>query len=292
MELGFIGLGIMGNPMLTNLLQHDLSVTAFDVQKESLNKVVEKGAIAAKSPANVAKDSDIIFLVLPNAAIVEDVLFGENGISQSVKANSIIVDLSSIAPKDSIRFSNQLKEQGVDYLDAPISGGEPKAIDGTLAIMVGGEKLALDKVIDYLKIMGENITHVGDSGSGSATKLANQIIVNVTIAAVSEATLLSAKAGVDIGKMYQAIRTGLAGSAVLDAKLPLVLERDFVAGGRIDINLKDLQNVYDTGELLDVPLPLTTNVIEMFKDLYADGKEANDHISLIEYYEKQANFKV
>ncbi|MEI3614909.1 2-hydroxy-3-oxopropionate reductase [Pseudogracilibacillus sp. SO30301A] len=292
MEIGFIGLGIMGKPMVLNLLHATYEVKVYDIKSETLEEVVSNGATLASSPMDVAYESDIIFLALPNGSIVNEVLFGKDGITRTIKKGAIVIDMSSIAPKDSISFAKQLSKKGIYYLDAPISGGEPKAKDGSLSIMVGGDEGALNQVMTLLEVMGKEITYVGKSGSGSTTKLANQIIVNVTIAAIAEATVLCAKAGVDIEKMYQAIRSGLAGSTLLEAKMPMILERNFTAGGRIDINLKDLNNVFDTGNELNVSLPLTTNVIEMFTQLSNENKSSHDHIGLIQYYEKLANYIV
>lgn len=177
-------------------------------------------------------------------------------------------------------------------LDAPVSGGEPKAIDGTLSIMVGGKDDVFETVRPLLEVIGASITLVGKNGSGVTAKLANQIIVNLNIAAMSEALTLAAKAGIDVEKMYQAIRGGLAGSAVLDAKVPLILERNFVAGGRIDINLKDMTNVMETAHEIGVPLPLSSQLVEIFHALKIDGKAADDHGGIIQYYEKLAHVEV
>ncbi|AOV06604.1 2-hydroxy-3-oxopropionate reductase [Lysinibacillus sphaericus] len=292
MNIGFIGLGIMGKPMVLNLLKEGFQVKAFDVNENARKEVVASGALEALSPLEVARESDFIITMLPNADIVKDVLLGTSGVAEGVKPGTVVVDMSSISPIDSTFIANELSKLDVAFLDAPVSGGEPKAIDGTMSIMVGGDEAALEKALPILRAMGKDITHVGGSGSGSTTKLANQILVNVTIAAMSEAVVLAAKAGVDVEKMYQAIRGGLAGSAVLDAKIPLVLDRNFVAGGRIDINLKDLTNVLDAGRDIGVPMPLTSNVVEMFHALKVDGKAADDHGGLIQYYEKLANYEV
>ncbi|PIC64838.1 2-hydroxy-3-oxopropionate reductase [Sporosarcina sp. P13] len=292
MKIGFIGLGIMGRPMVLNIVKAGLTVKAFDLSEEAMQFVTNAGAVEALSPVDAAKDSDIVITMLPNAAIVRDVLFGMNGISEILRPGAIVIDMSSVSPADSTFCAHELKKLGVGFMDAPVSGGEPKAIDGTLAIMVGGEDHDLEKALPVLQAMAADVTHVGGHGSGSTTKLANQILVNVTIAAMSEAVVLASKAGVDIEKMYEAIRSGLAGSTVLDAKIPLILERNFQAGGRIDINMKDLTNVVQAGRDIGVPMPLTTDVLEMFHALKVDGKAADDHVGLIQYYEKLANFEV
>ncbi|PTM59372.1 2-hydroxy-3-oxopropionate reductase [Desmospora activa] len=292
MRLGFIGLGIMGKPMTLNLLKHGYDVTVYDINSSVIQELVAAGAQAGDSPQDVATKSEVIFTMLPNFTHVQSVVLGENGIIHGASAGSIVVDMSSISPVVSKEIAATLQEKGIAMLDAPVSGGEPKAVDGTLAIMVGGAEETFARVKPLLACMGQEITLVGENGCGTTAKLANQIMVNVNIAAMSEALVLAAKAGIDIEKMVQAIRGGLAGSAVLDAKAPMILERNFVAGGRIDINLKDLTNVMDTAHAIGVPLPLSSQVLEMFHALKVDGKAADDHSGLVQYYEKLAHVVV
>lgn len=292
MRIGFIGLGIMGKPMAHNLLKKGYETAVYDINEKVVQELVQLGAKAAGSPKEAAHESDIIITMLPHHDHVKTVVFGENGIIYGVKAGAIVVDMSSISPVVSKEIADQLKEQGIEMLDAPVSGGEPRAIDGTLAIMVGGNEQIFEKVEPILACMGKDIILVGNHGSGSTAKLANQIMVNVNIAAMSEALILAAKAEIDINKMYQAIRGGLAGSAVLDAKLPMILARNFQAGGRVDINAKDLTNVMDTADALNVSLPLTRQVLDIFMDLKADGKQADDHSGIVQYYEKHAKVTV
>lgn len=292
MKLGFIGLGIMGKPMTLNLIKKGYKIIVFDINEKAVKELADQGAKTAKSPKEVAQNSEVIFTMLPKTEHVKSVILDENGIIEGAKEGSIVVDMSSITPVASKELSDILAKNGLHMIDAPVSGGEPKAIDGTLAIMAGGKEEIFEKVKPLLECMGTAITLVGDNGCGTTAKLANQIIVNVNIAAMSEALVLAAKAGIDIEKMYMAIRGGLAGSAVLDAKVPLILERNFVAGGRIDINLKDLTNVMETAHAIGVPIPLTSQVLEMFHALKVDGKEADDHGGLVQYYEKLANFEV
>jgi 2-hydroxy-3-oxopropionate reductase len=292
MRLGFIGLGIMGKPMSMNLVKSGFDVTVFDINESAVEELVSLGARGACSAKEVGEMSDIIFTMLPKGEHVESVVLGESGVIHGANDGAIVVDMSSISPVQSKGFAEALAARGMEMLDAPVSGGEPKAIDGTLAIMVGGKEDVYEKVKPYFEVMGQDITLVGDNGCGTTAKLANQILVNVHIAAMSEALTLASKAGIDIKKMYEAIRGGLAGSAVLDAKVPLILERNFVAGGRIDINAKDLTNVMDTAHSIGVPLPLSSQVLEMYHSLMADGKAADDHGGLIQFYEKLANFEV
>ncbi|OLO28088.1 2-hydroxy-3-oxopropionate reductase [Alkalihalophilus pseudofirmus] len=292
MKLGFIGLGIMGKPMTLNLLKNNFEVTVFDINETAVKEMMEQGAKAAQSPMEVAQHSEVIITMLPKSEHVKSVVLDENGVIEGASEGTIVIDMSSITPVASKEIAAKLAERGMHMLDAPVSGGEPKAIDGTLSIMVGGKEHIFEKVQPILTSVGKDIVLVGDHGCGTTAKLANQIIVNVNIAAMSEALVLAAKAGIDVEKMYQAIRGGLAGSAVLDAKVPMILERNFQAGGRIDINLKDLTNVMDTAHEIGVPLPLSSQVLEMFHALQVDGKQADDHGGLVQYYEKLAKTEV
>jgi 2-hydroxy-3-oxopropionate reductase len=291
-KIGFIGLGIMGKPMALNLIKAGHSVTVCDINQEAVKSLVNEGAIAASSPKEVGENSDIIITMLPANKHVKEVVLGENGIIKSAKQGTVVIDMSSITPVVSREIANELAKQGIEMLDAPVSGGEPKAIDGTLAIMVGGKEEVFESIKEVLYGMGKDVTLVGGNGCGTTAKLANQVIVNLNIAAMSEALVLAAKAGIDVNKMYQAIRGGLAGSAVLDAKVPLILERNFVAGGRIDINLKDITNVMETAHEIGVPLPLSSQLLEIFHALKVDGKAGDDHGGIVQYYEKLANVEV
>ena len=290
-RVGFIGLGIMGKPMALNILKAGYDVTVNDLNTESVETLVQAGA-AFGTPADMGATCDVIITMLPASHHVEQVVLGENGLLQTATAGTILIDMSSISPVASVEIAQQAALRGVEMLDAPVSGGEPKAIDGTLSIMVGGKDDVFETVRPLLEVIGASVTLVGKNGSGVTAKLANQIIVNLNIAAMSEALTLAAKAGIDVEKMYHAIRGGLAGSAVLDAKVPLILERNFVAGGRIDINLKDMTNVMETAHEIGVPLPLSSQLVEIFHALKIDGKAADDHGGIIQYYEKLAHVEV
>ncbi|UKS56245.1 2-hydroxy-3-oxopropionate reductase [Exiguobacterium acetylicum] len=290
-RVGFIGLGIMGKPMALNILNAGYDVTVNDLNTESVETLVQAGAVFG-TPADMGATCDVIITMLPASHHVQQVVLGENGLLQTATAGTILIDMSSISPVASVEIANQAALRGVEMLDAPVSGGEPKAIDGTLSIMVGGKETIFETVKPLLEVVGASVTLVGKNGSGVTAKLANQIIVNLNIAAMSEALTLAAKAGIDVEKMYQAIRGGLAGSAVLDAKVPLILERNFVAGGRIDINLKDMTNVMETAHEIGVPLPLSSQLVEIFHALKIDGKAADDHGGIIQYYEKLAHVEV
>jgi len=291
-NIGFIGLGIMGRPMTLNLLKAGHNVTVYDINKEAVDKLVAAGAKGAVSPKEVGENSDIIITMVPNSQHVREAVLGENGVAKGAKAGSVVIDMSSITPVASKQIAEELSKVGIEMLDAPVSGGEPGAIAGTLAIMVGGKPEVFEDVKDVLYDVGKAVILVGGNGCGVTAKLANQVIVNLNIAAMSEALVLAAKAGIDIDKMYQAIRGGLAGSAVLDAKVPLILERNFVAGGRIDINLKDITNVMETAHGIDVPLPLCSQLLEIMHALKVDGKAGDDHGGIVQYYEKLAKVEV
>lgn len=290
-KIGFVGLGIMGNPMSKNLVKAGYDLSVFDLNKDAVQRLVDLGA-KEKSTKKMAQESDVIITMLPAAAHVLSTLEGKDGIFENAHQGLIVIDMSSIGPVDAKKIASEAVKYGVETLDAPVSGGEPKAIDGTLSIMVGGKQDTLHKVDEVLHVIGEDIVLVGDHGSGVTAKLANQVIVNLNIAALSEALVLAAKAGIDIEKMYQAIRGGLAGSTVMDAKVPLILDRNFKPGGTMAINMKDLTNVLQTAHDLDVPVPFSSQLLEIFHSLKADGKIMNDHGGIVQYFEKIANVTV
>jgi len=291
-KIGFIGLGIMGKPMAQNLIKAGYDLTGYDIVPERLAAVVQAGAHAGASSKDVAAKSEIVITMLPNSPHVKEAVLGAGGVLEGAKPGTILVDMSSIAPLASREIAAKTKEKGVIMLDAPVSGGEPKAIEGTLAIMVGGPQETFEKVKDILGVMGSSVTYVGDIGSGNITKLANQIIVALNIAAMSEAMALATKAGVDPEKVFEAIKGGLAGSAVLNAKMPLVLKGNFKPGFRILLHIKDLANALDTAHELGVPVPLSSVVMELMQALRVDGKGGDDHGGIIQFYEKVAKVNV
>lgn len=291
MRIGFIGLGIMGRPMAHNLINAGYDLVVHDKFAPTEDFSAE-GVLVAASGAEVAAQSDIVILMLPNSPHVLEVLTSEGGVLDGAHEGLIVVDMSSIAPGASQQAHALAAEKGVVFIDAPVSGGEPKAIDGTLAIMVGGDREAFEKARPLLEVMGASVTHVGPIGAGNVTKLANQIIVALNIAAVSEAFTLAAKAGVDAEAVFEAIRGGLAGSTVMDAKAPMILDGNFAPGFRIELHVKDLQNALDTGHNLHAPLPLTAGVMEILQSLVVAGEEKNDHSGIVRYYERLANIEV
>ena len=290
-KLGFIGLGIMGKPMILNLIRAKQKVFVYDLNEHAVSNMKEAGAIPS-TLGEIGSNCDVIFLSLPNGYIVENVLFESGGLINYLKSGTIIVDTSSILPTQSKDFYNRLKSKNISFIDSPVSGGEPKAIDGTLAFMAGGDEDAFDEIKEYMLLMGSSAVLVGESGSGCVTKLANQIIVNNTIATVSEAFVLAAKAGANPLKVYEAIRGGLVGSTVLDAKIPMIVARNFVPGGKISINYKDIKNVIDAAHALDVPVPLTSQLFEIFQYLKVHGYMEEDHSAMVKYFEKLADVEV
>ena len=292
MKIGFIGLGIMGKPMSKNLLKAGHEVIVCDVVRAAVDELVAAGAKAAASPRDIAPQVELVITMLPNSPEVKQVVLGKDGILEGAKAGLIVADMSSIAPLASREVAAKLAEKGVEMLDAPVSGGQPKAIDGTLSVMVGGKQEVFDRCLPVFKAMAASVVRVGDIGAGNVAKLANQVVVALNIAAVSEALVLAAKAGVEPELVYQAIRGGLAGSTVMDAKAPLMLDRKFNPGFRINLHIKDLDNALDTGHQFGAPLPLTASVREIMQALKVDGLSDSDHGALVRYFEKQAKIEL
>lgn len=292
MKIGFIGLGIMGRPMAKNLVKAGHELVVFDYNKDALADLVSCGAAEAASGKEVASQSEVVITMVPNSPHVRAAVLGENGVAEGAKPGTVVIDMSSIDPTESKAIGAELEKLGIEMLDAPVSGGEPKAIDGTLSVMVGGKKELFDKYYDMLMVMAGSVVYVGELGSGNVAKLANQIVVAVNIAAVSEALTFAKKAGTDPELVYQAIRGGLAGSTVMDAKAPMILNRNFNPGFRIELHIKDLNNALNAAHAVSSPVPLTGQLMEIMQGLKADGFEKEDHSSIVKYYEKIANTKV
>lgn len=287
-KVGFIGLGIMGRPMCKNLLKAGYEVIAFDpFAKDALDDVVACGAKRGESNADVAAQSEVVITMVPNSPNVRAAVLGEGGILEGAKNGIDVIDMSSIAPLESRAIAEECAKHGVNMMDAPVSGGEPKAIDGTLSVMCGGPKALFDKYYELLCVMGGSVVHCGDlNGAGNTVKLANQIIVACNIAACAEAYSLSTMAGVDPAKVFAAIRGGLAGSTVMDAKVPMMMDGNFKPGFKIDLHIKDLNNALDTGHGLGTPMLLTSQVQEMLQWLHNNGSGQEDHSAILKYYEK------
>lgn len=286
MKIGFVGLGIMGKPMAKNLLKAGYELAVFDLNKEAVAEVAEAGAKAAGSAREVAKGAELVITMLPNSPHVKSVMLGEDGVAFAMEKGSTFIDMSSINPVASREIAAELEKYGIEMLDAPVSGGEPKAIDGTVSFMVGGKQEVFDKYVEVLSHMGASVVRCGDIGAGNVTKLCNQTIVAVNIAALAEAMQMGQMCGVEPEKIFEAIRGGLAGSTVMYAKAPMMMDQNFKPGFRIDLHIKDLNNVVDAAKAVDAPIPLTQSVLEMMKILHKDGDGGCDHSALLKYYQK------
>ena len=294
MKVGFVGLGIMGRPMCKNLLKAGYDVIAYDpFANEALDDVVKSGASRGESNADVASKSDVVIIMVPNSPHVRAAIFDDKGIAEGAKSGLDIIDMSSIAPLQSKDIAEQCAKKGINMIDAPVSGGEPKAIDGSLSIMCGGPKALFEKYKELLGVMGASVVHCGDvNGAGNTTKLANQVIVACNIAACAEAYELATMAGVDPEKVFNAIRGGLAGSTVMDAKVPMMLDGNFKPGFRIDLHIKDLNNALDTAHGVGTPMLLTSTVQEMMQWLHNNDCGTDDHSAILKYYERITGVEV
>ena len=288
-DVGFIGLGIMGKPMTRNLMKAGYSLTVYDMVATSMEEIVTDGAKPASTSKEVAEKAPIVITMVPDSVDSEAAILGPNGVLEGTSKGSVVIDMSSIAPGTSQKIAAACKDQGVDFLDAPVSGGEPGAIAGTLAIMVGGKKEVFDRHLDLLDAVGGSIVLCGDYGAGNTTKLANQIIVAANIEGVAEALVLAKKAGLDPGVVFDAIKSGLAGSNVFNTKAPMMISGDFKPGFRIRLHQKDLHNALLTGKELGVPLPVTSLVQQMLGSLMNDGKADLDHSAIANFIEDMAN---
>lgn len=291
-DVGFVGLGIMGRPMVRNLMKAGYSMTVYDIVGSAVEEMVTEGASAASSAREVAERAPVVITMVPDSPHSEAAILGEGGVLEGASNGSVVIDMSSIAPGSSQKIAAACEAQGVSFLDAPVSGGEPGAIAGTLAIMVGGKKDVFDAHLDMLGVMGASIVLCGDYGAGNTTKLANQIIVAVNIEAVGEALTLARKAGLDPNVVFDAIKGGLAGSSVLNAKGPMMIEGNFQPGFRINLHQKDLRNALLTGQELGVPLPVTGLVQQMIGSLVNDGKGDLDHSAIANFIEDMANTRI
>ncbi len=292
MKVGFIGLGIMGRPMAKNLVKAGYELIVFDFNKDAVADLVSCGAKAAASGKEVASQVDVVITMVPNSPHVRAAVLGKDGVAEGAKPGLVLIDMSSIDPTESKAIGAECAKYGIEMLDCPVSGGEPKAIDGTLSVMCGGKKELFDKYYDMLMVMAGSVVYVGELGSGNVAKLANQMVVAINIAAVSEALTFAKKAGTDPELVYQAIRGGLAGSTVMDAKAPMMLERNFKPGFRIELHIKDLNNALNAAHAISSPAPLTAQLMEVMQFLKSEGCEKEDHSSIVKYYEKIAGVTV
>jgi 2-hydroxy-3-oxopropionate reductase len=292
MTIGFVGLGIMGKPMSKNLIKAGYDLCVYDIVAASVQELTAAGAKAAASAKEAAEAADVTITMLPDGPEVEAAVMGANGVLEGARPGTIIVDMSSISPIVAQKVGAACAGKGVEFLDAPVSGGEPKAIDGTLAIMVGGAQATFDKVAPIFKHLGSSATLTGAIGAGNVTKLANQIMVACNIAAMGEALVLATKAGLDPAVVFNAVKGGLAGSTVLNAKAPMVTSRNFKPGFRIRLHQKDLRNALLAAESLKVSLPFTSLVQQMLISLMNNGRGDLDHSAIVTVLEDMAKVEV
>ena len=292
MKIGLIGLGIMGKPMAKNMLKK--GYTDLLVNDHNQAPVAELVACGAKAATNeeIGKTCDVVLTMLPNSPHVKSVMLGEEGMIRYMHPGQVFIDMSSINPIASQEIAAELAKVGVEMLDAPVSGGEPKAIDGTLSFMVGGKQEVFDAYKPLLSTMGASVVRCGDVGAGNTTKLANQIIVACNIQALAEALTLAQKAGVDPQLVFEAIKGGLAGSTVMNAKAPMMIAGNDKPGFKIDLHIKDLNNALDCAHSVGAPVPMTAQVQEVLQYLHNNGCGQNDHSAIAKYYEKLAGILI
>ncbi len=291
-KIGFIGLGIMGRPMAKNLLKAGYSLVVYDINPLGVEDLVKAGAQAAGSSKEAAEKAETLILMLPDSPEVKEAVLGKNGVIEGIRAGSLVIDMSSINPLVSQEIAKALKAKRVEMLDAPVSGGEPMAIQGTLSIMVGGDAKIFQENLDLFKHLGKNVVHAGALGAGGFTKLCNQIVVALNIAAAGEALTLGVKAGLDPQVIFEAIRGGLAGSTVMEAKVPMIIARNFKPGFKIKLHHKDLNNALSTAKDLGVSLPFSSLVQQVLVSLMTDGKGENDHSAIATFFEGLSKLEI
>jgi 2-hydroxy-3-oxopropionate reductase len=290
--IGFIGLGIMGKPMAHNLLKADYPLIIFDRHHDTTAELVAAGARSSKSMKEIAAQSDVLITMLPDSPQVEEVLTGPDGILESARKGLIVIDMSTISPVVTQKIADRLNERSVALLDAPVSGGDKGAIAGTLSIMVGGDKEVFSRCLPILQTLGKTIVHVGKSGSGQVVKACNQIVVALTIEAVSEALVLGAKSGVDPAKILQVLGGGLAANKVMEMRGEGMLNHNFAPGFRIRLHHKDLGIALAAGRAFGVSLPVTALVDQMLGSLEVDGRGDLDHSALLTHLEDLADHRI
>jgi 2-hydroxy-3-oxopropionate reductase len=291
-KLGFIGLGIMGKPMARNLIKAGYSLVVHNRSRSAVNELEKEGARVGSSPQEVAAQTDVVITMLPDSPDVEQVIAGSQGVLQGARPGALLIDMSTISPVVARRLAAEAERRKLEMLDAPVSGGEAGAISATLSIMIGGKSSAVERAMPIFQVLGKSVVHVGEAGAGQVTKAANQVVVGLTIAAVSEALVLAAKAGVDPGKVRQALLGGLAQSRILDAYGQKMLERNFKPGFRIRLHEKDLGIALATGKEYGVPLLLTGVVDQMMTAMKATGRGDLDHSGLVTLIEEWAQVAI
>ncbi len=290
--IGFIGLGIMGAPMAGHLVAAGYPVIASDHRKPLPVDLVAKGLKAVNGHDAVARSADIVITMVPDTPQVEEVLFGDGGVAAGLSRGKLVIDMSSISPIATKDFARRIEGLGCDYLDAPVSGGEVGARAASLTIMVGGSELAFERALPVFEKLGKNITLVGENGVGQTTKVANQIVVALTIEAVAEALVFAAKAGADPAKVRQALMGGLAASRILEVHGERMIRRTFDPGFRIELHSKDLNLALEGAKALGVSLPNTSTTQQLFNSCVASGGGKQDHSALVTALERLANHAV
>ena len=291
-KIGFIGLGIMGKPMATNLMGAGYQVTGYDIDQDAVKTMAKKGAGQASSPKEAAKSADAIITMLPSDQIVEEVATGKGGALEGMGKGAILVDMSTISPSTAMRVAEKLEEKGMEMLDAPVSGGDVGAKEGTLSIMVGGKQEIFERMLPVLQKMGKNVSHVGDHGAGQVAKAANQIIVALTIEAVAEALIFAKKSGVDPKRVRDALMGGFAQSRVLDLHGQKMLDRNFEPGARVRVHKKDTEIAMSMAKELGMYLPGTALVSQLWNTVAAHGGLDWDHSSLVKVLELMSETEV
>ena len=290
--IGFIGLGIMGRPMSKRLLEAEYPLVVYDIVPAAVEEVVAAGAKAGTSVKDVAQQGDVVITMLPDSPDVESVAFGPDGVIENIRSGCTYIDMSTISPTVSEQIAKEAKPKGIKVLDAPVSGGDVGAINGTLSIMVGGDQETFDDVLEIFEVMGKKIILVGGDAAGQVVKACNQILVGLTLEAVAEALVLGAKAGVDPAKIVEVLGGGLARCGVLENRGMRIVNRDFEPGFRVRLHYKDLGIAMAAGNAYDVPLPVTALVHEMFKQLKLSGRGELDHSGIVTLIEDMADIEV
>jgi 2-hydroxy-3-oxopropionate reductase len=291
-KIGFVGLGIMGKPMATNLMGAGYQVTGYDIDQDAMKAMAKEGAGQASSPKEAAESADAIITMLPSDQIVEEVAIGKNGALEGMRKGAILVDMSTISPSTAMRVAEKLEEKGAEMLDAPVSGGDVGAMEGTLSIMVGGKQEIFESMLPVLQKMGKNVSHVGDHGAGQVAKAANQIIVALTIEAVAEALIFAKKSGVDPKRVRDALMGGFAQSRVLDLHGQRMLDRNFEPGGRVALHKKDTEIAMSMAKEQGMYLPGTALVSHLWNAVAAHGGLNWDHSSLVRVLELMSETEV
>ena len=291
-KIGFIGLGIMGKPMAKNLINAGYDVTVYDIFPDPIEEMVEAGASSGSSSADVASKSDVIITMVQDGPQARQAILGDGGVAEGAAEGDLVVDMSSIAPGVSQEIGSGLAGQNINFLDAPVSGGEPFAISGDLAIMVGGGAADFERAKPLFDVMGKSAVLCGAHGAGNVTKLANQIVVGANIHGLAEALVLATAAGVNPQTVFEAIQGGLAGSNVMNAKAPMMISRNFDPGFRIELHYKDINNAMETARALNVPLQVTSNLQQVLTSLVVGGDGTNDHSGILRYVEQLAGVEV